>query len=190
MIGAPSQKFVPIQNIRDGIVMLDDGSLRLLIEADSINLALKSEEEQSAIYTQFQNLLNTIDFPIQIYCQSRRVNMDNYLQILSDRAIATDNELLKLQIIEYIEYIKAFTSETNIMKKRFIVVIPYTPAIITNKDDLVSFTKNKSQIEERASVVLSGLGRCGIKTKILDTEEIIETYYKLFNPTAESKVIG
>ena len=191
MLGTASQKFVPIKNIRNGIVELDDGSLRALIETDSVNLSLKDEGSQESIITQFQNLLNTLDFSIQIYCQSRRVNIDGYLEKLSNRAGIEKNNLIKLQILEYIEYIKTFTNDNNIMKKRFIVVVPYVPAIVGGSGDpLILFNKNVSQLQERVDVVISGLGRCEIKGSLLSSEEAIDVYYKLFNPNEDSKVIS
>jgi hypothetical protein len=122
MKGFASQKFVPIKSIREGIVSLDNNEYRAVIMVSSLNLSLKSEDEQSAILSQFQNFFNSLDFPIQIYSKSRRADIEPYLKSLEERIKQVDGELLKLQIVEYIEYIKSFTSESNIMTKQFYVI--------------------------------------------------------------------
>jgi hypothetical protein len=199
MKGFASQKFVPIKSIREGIVSLDNNEYRAVIMVSSLNLSLKSEDEQSAILSQFQNFFNSLDFPIQIYSKSRRADIEPYLKSLEERIKQVDGELLKLQIVEYIEYIKSFTSESNIMTKQFYVIIPYTaPTISTGGmmsfsgskgSDLDNFYKIREQVSQRASQVKSGLTRCGLKTVDMGTEELIELYYSILNPGGESKSI-
>jgi hypothetical protein len=199
MKGFASQNFVPIKSIRDGVITLDNGEFRSVIMVSSLNLSLKSEDEQTAILSQFQNFFNSIDFPIQIYSKSRRADIDPYLNSLKERVKEVDSELLKLQIVEYIDYIKAFTSENNIMNKQFYVIIPYVAPVISGGGlmnfgsskggDLDNFYKIKEQMYQRVSVVKSGLSRCGLKTTDLDTEMLIELYYEILNPGAESKTL-
>ena len=206
MKGDASQKFVPIKTIHDGVVELDDGSYVEILITNSLNLALKSSDEQAAIVAQFQNFFNSLDFSLQIFAKSRRANIDGYLASLQDRVKFIDGELLKLQTIEYIDYIKNFVSEVNIMEKQFFVIVPYTPAITGSKsvgsiasmlsptkssvgESLSDLGKIKQQLEERVSVVTSGLSRCGLKLKKLETEEVIELFYELFNPGGEAKTL-
>lgn len=199
MKGFASQKFVPIKSIRDGIVTLDNNEYRAVIMVSSLNLSLKGEDEQAAILSQFQNFFNSLDFPIQIYSKSRRADIEPYLKSLEERVRQVSGELLKLQIVEYIEYIKSFTSESNIMNKQFYVIIPYNAATISsggmmsfggNKgSDLDNFYKIKEQIMQRVSQVKSGLSRCGLKTTDMDTEALIELYYSILNPGGESRGI-
>lgn len=199
MKGFASQKFVPIKSIRDGIVTLDNNEYRVVIMVSSLNLSLKGEDEQAAILSQFQNFFNSLDFPIQIYSKSRRADIEPYLKSLEERVRQVSGELLKLQIVEYIEYIKSFTSESNIMNKQFYVIIPYNAATISsggmmsfgsNKgSDLDNFYKIKEQIMQRVSQVKSGLSRCGLKTTDMDTEALIELYYSILNPGGESRSI-
>jgi hypothetical protein len=201
MKGSASQQFVPIKTIRDGIIFLGNNEYRALIMVSSLNLSLKGEEEQEAILSQFQNFFNSLDFPIQIFCKSRRVDITPYIMSLEDRLRNVDNPLLKLQIVEYIAYIKSFTQDTNIMNKQFYVVVPYTSSIASGAKGLFSFgsvDKNEAnasfenatqQIGERVSMIRSGLGRCGLKTTELDTEASIQLFYELFNPGKESKAL-
>ena len=201
----PTQDFVPIKEVRDGILVLADGSFRALLLASSINFALKSGDERQAIIIQFQNFLNSLDFSIQIFIQSKKLNIKPYLALLQDRLKEQSNELMKIQTKEYIEFVKNFTDNTEIMKKGFFVVIPYSPAFFQAKGDggrlsglfrvfgkkdknkvviggQEAFEENRSQLEERLAVVEQGLTRCGIRMARLGTEEVVELFYKIFNP--------
>ena len=192
-----TQEFVPIEEVRDGVIVLRDGSLRALLMASSINLALKSEDEQSAVLAQFQNFLNSLDFSVQISIQSRELDIRPYVALLEKRLGEQQGELMKIQVREYIEFIKSFTEGADIMSKSFFVVIPYSPAVLgkggggitglfgKGKKDAqaknASFEESRSQLEQRVSVVEQGLARCGVKVVQLGTEEAIELLYKIFN---------
>lgn len=200
-----AQEFVPIREVRDGIVVLKDGSMRAIILASSLNFALKSADEQEAIIFQFQSFLNSLDFSVQIFIESRRLDIRPYLATLEDRAKNQTNDLMKIQTREYIEFIRSFTESTNIMKKSFFIVIPYTPALFQNKkanfglfsakkekgaaENQENFEENRTQIEQRVSIVEQGLVRCGVRVLPLGTEEIVELFYKIFNPAETEKPI-
>lgn len=179
-----TQEFVPIKNIRDNIVILKDNSLRAIVLASAVNFALKSADEQSSIILQFQNFLNSLNFSVQICIQSRKLDIRPYIAILEERERAQTIDLMKIQTREYIDFIKNFTEATNIMTKSFFVVIPYTPNMIGNKkaSQEETFQENVSQLSQRVEVVEGGLTRCGIRIVELGTEELIELYYKSFNP--------
>ncbi len=205
-----AQDFVPIQEVRDGIAILKDGGLRMVLMASSLNFALKSSDEQQAITMQFQNFLNSLDFTVQFFIESRRLDIRPYLASLEERLALNTNDLLKVQIKEYIGFIKNFTESVSIMTKTFFAVVPYTPgntmvssgssgildALFAKKTStektaaaLMTFEENKTQLEQRVAVVETGLIRCGVKTFPLGTEELIELYYKLFNPGEVEKPI-
>lgn len=190
-----TQYFVPIRDIKDGVVLLKDGQMCMVLLASSVNFALKSADEQQAILSQFQSFLNSIDFSLQIYVQSRRLDIRPYLDILAEREPAQYNDLMRIQLREYMEFVRAFTSQVDIMTKNFFVVIPYTPlslelkgisALLGKKQSQgttdAKFDENKTQLEQRVSVVEQGLGRIGIRTTPLGTVELTELYYHIFNP--------
>ncbi|MEI6553081.1 MAG: TraC family protein [bacterium] len=205
----PTQDFVPIKEVRDGVVILKDGSMRSVLLASSINFALKSPEEQQSVLYQFQNFLNSVNFSIQIFVQSRRLDISPYINLLEDRIKFQSSELMKVQTKEYIDFIKNLTESVNIMTKSFFVVIPYSSTIITQKsnvfsnvfggkkskkeldsEDYLQFEEYKSQLQQRVEVVEQGLVRCGVRVAQLGTEEIIEFFYKLFNPGTVEKPIN
>ena len=133
-----TQEFVPIKEVRDGIVVLKDGGLRAIVLANSINLSLKSDDEQRATILQFQNFLNTLDFSVQISIQSRKLDIRPYLLLLENRMKVQSEPLLKLQTKEYIEFIKNFTESVSIMTKNFFVVVPYTHVSLKPKSGIFS----------------------------------------------------
>jgi type IV secretory pathway VirB4 component len=198
-----TQDFVPISEVRDGIVVLKDGGLRAVLLASSINFALKSEDEQTAFIVQFQNFLNSLDFSTQIFVQSRMLDIRPYIATLEAQYKQQLDDLMRVQIREYIEFIKSFTEAANIMTKNFFVVVPYSPAMLPQQSgvsSLIPFGKKKtaedanrtfeeqvSQLEQRISIVQQGLTRTGVRTVQLGTEEAIELLYKMFNPGEDGK---
>lgn len=196
--GKTTQSFVPVEEIRDSVVTLKNKGMRAVLLASSLNFALKSPEEQQSIVLQFQNFLNSLDFPVQFYIQSRKLDIRPYVALLETRYKEQINDLMKIQTREYINFIKAFTDSANIMTKNFFVVVPYDPALIKTGGGIISrvtggrkkdkgdksknFDENRSQLEQRISVVEQGLVRSGVRVLRLGTEELVELYFKIFNP--------
>lgn len=203
-----TQEFIPIKSIDDGIITLKDGSLRAVILASSVNFALKSEDERAAIISQFQDFLNSLDFSTQIVIQSRELDIRPYIALLGQRERAQTNDLMRIQIREYIGFIKHFTENSDIMTKRFFIVVPYAPrGVQIKKDGFGFFSRNKkndqekksgeqevfeerrTQLEQRIAVIEQGLVRSGVRVARLGTEEVIELFYKTFNPGETEKAI-
>ncbi|MEO8637922.1 MAG: hypothetical protein ABI430_03415 [Candidatus Taylorbacteria bacterium] len=202
-----SQDFIPVKEIRDNIMVLKDGGLRALIMTSSINFALKSAENQEAIIFQFQTFLNSLDFSVQIFMESRRLDIRPYIALLEARNKEQQGDLLKLQTREYIAFVKNFTDKVSIMTKTFFVVVPYSPGALQGKEMFKkkwfpkrgsveevkqksdSFEESRTQLQQRVSVVEQGLTRSGIRVVQLGTEEIVELFYKIFNPGETEKPI-
>ena len=198
--GMSTLKYVDIKTIKDGVVVLNNGSLRAVLLVSSVNFDLKSSDEQVAIIGAYQNFLNSLDFPIQIVVSSRKLNIGPYIEILKEKAKEQRNELLKIQIIEYYEFIKNLTEVTNIMSKYFYLTIPFAPiedesggvldkiskAIhpaenITEQEEL--FETYKNQLWQRVDHVAAALGGTGLHFTTLNTDELIELYYGMYNPS-------
>lgn len=193
-----TQSFVPVKEVRNGVIILKDGGYRGVLMCSSINFALKSEDEQRAIIGGFQSFLNTLDFSVEIVVHSRKMDIRPYLAMLAQRMEGQSNELMRLQLREYIEFIRGFMDSTSIMTKLFYIVVPYTPAL--GKEVVASalpFLKNQGtkaqsgfsnafdddrvQLEQRMSLVMGGLSSSGLRAVPLGTEEIIELLYRSFN---------
>ncbi|MDD4607445.1 MAG: TraC family protein [Patescibacteria group bacterium] len=199
---APStQKYLDINEIRDDCVILKDGSLRTVILVSSINFALKSEDEQEAIiqsYVSFLNVLN--DFPLQIVIQSRPLSIDAYIAQIEDIQRKQENELMKMQTTDYLEFIKELVKMGEIMSKKFFVIVPYNPTGDTKMNffsrlynaispvnsvrlDRKRFDKYRAKLFKRVDFVQGGLQSMGLKSTILDTQSLIELFYNIYNPT-------
>ena len=195
-----TQNFVPVKEIRNGIIVLKSGEYRGVLLASSINFGLKSADEQHAITLGFQNFLNTIDFSIQIVINSRKMDLRPYLALLAEKAPEQRTELLRIQLREYQEFIRSFAEQSNIMTKSFYVVVPYAPHVNVGKSTAsflgrapsqtpaalasaeTSFEEDRAQLEQRLALVAGALSGTGVRAVALGTEEVIELLYRSFNP--------
>lgn len=200
-----TQRLVAISEIKDNVVLLKDGSLRAIIEVSAINFELRSEDEQIAIIQNFQKFLNSVDFPLHITIVSRRLYIDNYLKLATEASGQIDNELLRIQAGEYMKFIKELSSLTNIMSKKFYITVPFYIFESPTKTGIFQSLKStinpvktlgeipeekfqiyKNQLMQRAELVFGGLVGLGLRTRLLERDELIQTFYNLYNPTTKS----
>jgi len=190
-----TQQYVNIANIADSIVITRTGLLRKVVEVMPVNFSLKSEQEQQAMVGQYQNFLNSLNFPVQIVLHSRRLDLHPYLSSLEGFVNKIDSDLLRLHANEYLEFIKRLTSLANIMEKRFYIVVGIEPG--PTKQGLLAslFGAKKAQIKfspedyrkfqktlnERVQVVIGGLSPLGMVTKVLDSQGLVELFYRVYN---------
>jgi len=203
-INNSTQQYLDIAEIRDNTLIMKDSTMRSVIMVSSINFSLKSEDEQNAIISAYVSFLNNIDFPMQIVVQSRELDIEKYLIDLKQKEKEQTNELLKIQITEYIIYIKELISLGKIMNKRFYVVVPYNPLSDKKKGFFSSLTeafkpaslikmkrevfiKRRESLSRRVDNVIGGLASVGLKSVELDTQSLIELFYNTYNPTVSSK---
>jgi hypothetical protein len=191
-----TQEFVPVEEVRNGVVILKNGGYRGIMMCSSLNFALKSEDEQRAIIGGFQNFLNTLDFPVQIVVHSRKTDVRPYLNLLNERMDRQTSELMRIQLREYIAFIRNFIEGSDIMTKTFYIVVPYSTVSISQvtsglpflgkgngqaQQDERSFEETRIQLEQRMALVAGGLAASGLRAVPLNTEEIIELLYRSFN---------
>lgn len=206
-----TQNTLQIAEIRDGIVIMNDGSFRSVVMVKSINFDLMSPEEREAVEFSYQGFLNGLYFPVQIFMRSQKVDLRPYIERLDKIRTEHDNMLLALLMDDYINFIGDLSAQTNIMDKKFYVVIPYFPVaditkaltqsknffsglkglfdnkeqhVIINESDL---NKAKDELKNRVQAALSGLQQCGIQGLPLDTQELIELYYDTYNPDTATR---
>lgn len=200
---ASTQAYLPISEIKEGVVVMKDRSLRAVLIVSSLNFALKSEQEKDAIVSSYQSFLNSLSFPIQIVASSRKLDLSKYIDGIKGLATGQDNPLIKIQTEEYAAFIQKMLEYSNIMEKRFYVVIPYFPAgvEVTGKvNDLIgkkskvpagSFEDNKKKLLSRVEVALSGLSSVGLRCSSLATKDLLELYYTAYNPdTAQNQKLA
>ncbi len=194
-----TQQYLDILEIRDDAVILKNGTILAVILVSSINFSLKSDEEQDAVIEAYVSFLNTIDFPLEIVIQSRRLNIDDYLETLKKVEKQQTNELLQLQTREYRQYIAELVQIADIMTKRFYLVIPYSSKVdrpgkffkrmadIVNPTSTIhlkqkQFEQYRQELFKRVDNVTNALASAGLKSAILDTQSLIELYYNSYNP--------
>lgn len=197
-IAASTQKFLPIKEIKEGVVVMNNGSLRAVILVSSVNFSLKSDQEKDAMVVSYQNFLNSLHFPIQISTRSRQLHLDDYLEKLSKSAEQQDNELLRAQTAQYVQFVVGLLESANVMEKRFFVIVPYYPTELekvnvfkklfysTPNPGDTDFETQKSALMERVDQTISGLSSAGLRCAALNTEELIELYYTVYNPDVAS----
>lgn len=198
--GKPSQNLIRVTEIRDGVAIMVDGTLRATLLVSSINFALKSEEEQNAIVYAFQNFLNALDYPIQITVSSRKLDITPYLEEVRQRRDKQQNELLRLQMDEYINFVGELVKNSNIMTKSFFLTIPFSVQQSQREGFLARIFKGargatgkvqmrtedfehyKAQLFQRVEQVAVGLRSIGLRLVPLKTQELLELYYTAYNP--------
>jgi len=194
MANASSQQFLEIKEIKQGVIVLKNKAFRGVLMVSSLNFALKSKEEQEATIYQFQSFLNSLDFPLQIVVQSRKLNITGYLEKLEELEKKQTNELLKTQTAEYRNFIQELITGSSIMSKNFFAIVPFasieipgiklqkaTTKVSTDQTDN-RFQRARSQLWQRMEFVASGLRRCGLKCVPLNTTELIEVFWALHHP--------
>ena len=196
-----TENLVPITDIREGVVILKNGSLRMVLKVSYINFELRSADEQVAILQGFQRFLNSSDFPLQTVISSRKLNIDTYLKTVDQIAESTNNELMKIQAMEYSRFVKELSSLSNIMSKKFYIVLPFyvyetpgktglaqslkgmlKPKEVAKEMTNEQFNTYKNQLLQRAELAYGGLVGLGLKIRILEDEELKKLYYELYNP--------
>jgi type IV secretory pathway VirB4 component len=199
---ASTQLHLNIAEIKDNVVVLKNGGLRAILQTSSVNFNLKSEEEQNSIIYSYQNFLNSLDFPIQIVIQSRKLDIDKYIENVKEASARHENPLLKQQTLEYAEYIQKLVEYADIMEKDFYVVVPYDPYRAQKLNPLEKFMQSISStdsidnikrrhhefdelnrhLSERVGAVRTGLEGCNLRVAQLTTSQLIETFYRIYNP--------
>lgn len=207
-----TQNSLMISEIRDGLVIMNDGSFRAVVACKSINFDLMSSREREGVEFSYQNFLNALYFPVQIFIRSQRVDIGPYIDRLANIRRSQDNMLLNVLMDDYIDFIDILAQEANIMDKSFFVVVPYFPAGDLNnlveqgkgffgkifakpqqvtKIDKVAYEKARDELKNRVDSVMSGLFQIGVKSVQLNTKELGELYYNVYNPdTAVREPLG
>ncbi|MFA6485881.1 MAG: hypothetical protein WCT40_00750 [Candidatus Magasanikbacteria bacterium] len=194
-----TQHSLAVAEIKSDTLIMKDGTLRAVLMVSSINFALKTEDEQSAIVGSYVSFLNSLEYPLQIIVQSRKLNIKPYLEKLAVKEREQNNDLLRTQIADYRSFVAELVSLGNIMSKNFFIVVPYDP--LSNKKrsfwsrlgELLNpaitvrlkedrFQKRKHDLDMRVRIAESGLRSMGLEVAQLDTQSLIELVYNTFNP--------
>ena len=203
-----SQSLIPIYQIKKGVIILKDGSLRSIFEVAGVNIDLKSPEEQNILFNSWRAILNTLEFSLQVVILSYRLNINPYLTFLKNQIERESNELLKIQGEDYYNFLTSLVTQNSIMKKRFFLAVPFTPLTFTptkaagqlsaSFKNMFNFSREAfaqvspisdqeferayQQLIIRQTNLAGNLNKMGLSCRVLDTKEIIELLYNLYNP--------
>lgn len=207
MANKSTQQFVGIHEIKDNVLILKDGSLRQLVEVGSTNFELKSQDEQMAILRVFQQFLNALDFSLEIMVMSRKLDIDPYLKTIDEIIEKQQNELLRIQAVEYSRFVKELTQLSNIMSKNFYVAVPFYIAPISKKGGAKGILKGllkpsqiakelseqdfesyKIQLGQRVNLIIENLASLGLAPRVVQRDELANLFYKFYNPEATEEI--
>jgi len=197
--GPSTKRYLDFAEIKEDVVLMKDGTLRAVLMVSSINFALKSEDEQNAIIQQYISFMNALEFPIQIVVQSRKLNVDEYIARLRESEREQTNDLLRIQIADYRAFVTELVELGQIMQKQFFVVVPYNPLSDKRKNfwtriiDVFTpamsvrlaeerFRQRREDLFQRVRTIQNNLNSMGLKSVQLDTQQLIELYYRGYNP--------
>lgn len=198
VLGKATQSFLKLSEIKNDCVVLDDGTLRAVLAVSSTNFDLKSQEEQNAIIFSYQRFLNSLDFSVQILMQSRRMEVGGYVEKLRKIAEKQANELLRVQTLEYVDFISRLIENASIMNKNFYIIVPLGESIFPKaagffssifgngkaketSERIENFERLAEKLSLRVNSVMSNLSGIGVRTERLNTEQIIQMYYNAYN---------
>jgi hypothetical protein len=197
-----TQRYLQFSEVHDDTLVLKNGGLRAVLDIQSVNFNLKSEAEQGALISSYQGFLNALNFPVQIQVRSRKLDIDAYIADLKNRQGKIENDLLREQMVDYTDFIQRLVEYSDIMEKKFFVVVPLDPIRSQNKsvwagflnyiqpEDTVAnimtrkreFKDLKKELDSRVNTVKTALENCGLGVTQLKTEQIIQIFYQAYNP--------
>lgn len=197
---SPTQQYLDVAEVKEDVIVLKSGALRAILTVSAINFDLKASDEQEAIIAQYQNFLNSVDFPLQILINSRKLNIDSYLDFLTTKEKQQKTELMRMQISEYKSFVSQLVSMSDIMDKSFYIIVPFSPienqekGFFSNISSMINPQKNilekrenfetyRSQLFQRVDHLVAGLSGIGIRIAPLKTKELIELLFNAYNPT-------
>lgn len=192
-----TQAHLPIDEIREGTVLLKNGGLRGVIFVRGVNFDLKSEEEQNAIISSYHGFLNSLNFPIQILIKSKKIDLTSYIDTVETKADQNQNVLLKEMMLSYADFIRSLSEVANVMTKEFYIIVPFSPPATSSSGSLgllfksataqkkeSLFLEHKKILDERVQIILNDIESAGLRAARLSTQELIELFYGSYNPSS------
>lgn len=190
---ASTQQFVEIEDIKDDVVLMRDNSAAVVIEIGAVNFYLLSQDEQAATIYSYSGLLNSLSFPVQILIMSRRMDISSYLEYLKGVVAHTRNEVIKNRLVAYEQFIRSIVKKNSVLQKRFFFVVPFSPfelGLSTNSGGIKKeyiFSRAKTSLYPKRDHLLRQLARIGLKTIVMQKQDLVELFYNFYNPSATGK---
>ena len=176
-----SRSQIAIKGVRDGILSLPHGKYRAVLEVSSLNFELRSEEEQDAIIDTYESFLNSVGSSLQILIRTREIDMDDYLEELRERSKEETEEIYRVQMQNYDEFIRSLITSNKILTRHFYIIVPYETREKTD------FELIEEQLHIKLDIVSKGMARLGMLTRQLDSLEVLDLFYRFYSP-AQAKI--
>jgi len=200
-IRASTQEHLDIEDIQDGIIILRDGSCCLVIATTAINFGLLSEKEQEATIYAYAGLLNSLTFSIQVVLRSQRKDISGYVKLVKRAEEKETKKEIKIQIQKYRQFIEETVAKNEVLDKKFYIVIPMSALELGVKQALTStfalkklpfdkdyiLQKAKTNLYPKRDHVLRQVARLGLKGKQLNTQELIQLFFNIYNPEVKGQ---
>lgn len=175
-VKASARQQINIRGVNDGILLLPHNRYRVALEVSAVNFELKSEDEQDALIDTYESFLNSLPCPLQILVRVRELDMDKYLADLDERYSSESERIYKDQIRHYSAFVQRLVASKRILSRQFYVILPYESA--TN-----DFDAAKEQLALNADLVSKGLARLGMRSRKLESLEVLDLFHSFYNPT-------
>lgn len=208
-----TQRYLPFSEIRENMMIMKDGSARMVLKVHALNFNLKSQEEQDAILIGYQRFLNSLNFPIQIIIRSLRVDIESYINKLKNLALKQENSLLQEQTYKYIDFLMTLIDIAQIMKKEFYIIVPFDEEAnesvrstgmvglfqsfwkaISQTQSVADIRANRSKasrlykgVSERTATIKMSLENIGLRAEELPKDELIKLLYNYYNPRVSAE---
>ena len=176
-----SRNQIAIKGVEDGIILLPNDEYRAVMQVSSLNFELRSEEEQDTIIDTYESFLNSVGSSLQILIRTREIDMDKYLEDLSNRLNGESEQIYRDQLQNYDEFIRSLITTNKILTRHFYIIVPYTAK---GKTD---FELVREQINLKLDIVAKGMMRIGMHTKQLSSLETLDLFYSFYSP-AQAKI--
>ena len=209
--------FMEFDTVDDNMIIQKDGTRFLMvIECQGVNYDLMSGIEKTSVEEGFVQFLNTLRNPIQIYIQTRSVNLEHSISGYKEKLRKVEDKFNRMKIQYYemkesgeyskeqldkaffeltkqsnlYEYGRDVINDTermslnkNVLNKKYYIIVPFYASELASPDLDKAEIKNLafSEIYTRAQSLISSLSGCGVRGKILRTNEIIELLYMAYN---------
>lgn len=178
---ASARAQIDLKGVKDGVLLLPRNRYRIVLHVSSVNFELKSEDEQDAIIDTYESFLNSVGCPLQILIRTREIDMEKYLSELDERLEGETEDIYRIQLSNYGEFIRSLITTNKILTRHFYVIVPYDGH---PKLDLESV---REQLNLRVDIVMKGLARLGMQSRQLTSLEVLDLFYSFYNPE-QSKI--
>lgn len=122
--GESAQAFLPVRDIRNGLVETTDDRYLKILEIEPINFALRSSEEQFNIISSFASWLKISPVRLQLKAITRRADSDKHIALVREELAREENPQCRALGKDYLWLIQDVGSR-EALTRRFFLIFQY-----------------------------------------------------------------